>query len=228
MTKKLFIISLGGSLIVPKQIDAKFLKAFRSLIISQIKKGSRFIISPGGGKTCRHYQKALKKIVRPSAADLDWIGLYTNNFHAKLLRLIFKDFAEANIADDPNKKFPFRKPILIGSGGWKPGRSSDDFSVRLAKIYQATTVINLSNIDFVYDKDPRKFKGAKKIKSISWKDFFKIIGTKWRPGKNVPFDPVAGKFAQKHQLKVIITNGKNLTNLKNILNNKAFQGTMIF
>jgi uridylate kinase len=228
MIRKLFIISLGGSLIIPKKIDAKFLKAFHSLIIGQIKKGGRFIISPGGGKTCRNYQEALKKIVRPSAEDLDWIGLYTNNFHAKLLRLIFKDFTEAKIVNDPNKKILFNKPILIGSGGWKPGRSSDDFSVRLAKIYQATTVINLSNIDFVYDKDPRKFKTAKKIKSISWNDFFKIIGTKWRPGENVPFDPVAGKFAQRHKLKVIITNGKDLTNLKNILNNKASQGTMIF
>ena len=228
MPQKTFIISLGGSLIVPEEIDVKFLKAFRSLIINQIKKGSRFIISPGGGKTCRNYQAALKNIAQPPPEDLDWIGLYINNFHAKLLRLIFKDFAEAKIANNPNKKFHFSKPILIGSGGWKPGRSSDDFSVRLAKIYKAKTVINLSNIDFVYDKDPRKFKTAKKIKSISWNNFLKIIGTRWQPGENIPFDPTAAKFAQKYGLKVIIVNGKNLTNLKRILNNKAFQGTTIF
>jgi len=213
---------------VPGQIDVKFLKDFRAFIISQIKAGGRFIISPGGGKTCRNYQAALKNSAYPSANDLDLIGLYTNNYHAKLLRLIFKGFSEATVADDPNKKFPFNKPILIGSGGWKPGRSSDDFSVRLAKIYKADTIINLSNIDFVYDKDPKKFKSAQKITKISWRDFLAMIGSKWIPGKNVPFDPTAAKFAQKYKQKVIIANGKDFKNLKNILDGKSFRGTTIF
>jgi len=75
---------------------------------------------------------------------------------------MFKGTAENFIADDPNKKLPMKKSVLIGAGGWKPGRSSDDFSVRLAKMYGAKTIINLSNIDFVYTKDPRKHPDAKK------------------------------------------------------------------
>ena len=212
---------------MPNEIDADFLKLFRNAIIRQTKKSNRFIISPGGGKTCRKYQAALKSILKPSPDDLDWIGLNTNRFHSVFLQLIFKDLAEKNIAYDPNKKIPFNKPILIGAGGWKPGRSSDDYSVRLAKIYGADTVINLSNIDYVYNKDPRKFKTAKKIEQSSWKDFFKIIGTKWNPGANVPFDPVAGKFAQQNKIKVVIANGKNLKNLEKIFNGKPFAGTII-
>jgi uridylate kinase len=223
----LFVISLGGSLIVPDEIDAQYLKKFRQLIGSQAKTGKRFIISPGGGKTCRRYQKALSGVVRPSRDDLDNIGLNTNRFHAVLLQLIFKRIVYPKIAYDPNVKLPFKEKILIGAGGWKPGRSSDDFSVRLAKIYGVATIINLSNINYVYNKDPRKHKDAKKITNISWKDFLKIIGTKWDPGANVPFDPTAAKFAQKHKLRLIITNGKNLKNLKNILNNKKFQGTIV-
>lgn len=224
---KLFIISLGGSLIVPDEIDAKFLKGFRQLISAQTKNGQRFIISPGGGRTCRRYQTALSSIIKATGEDLDWIGLNTNRFHAVLLRLMFKGLAEKNIAYNPNKKIPFNKKILIGAGGWKPGRSSDDYSVRLAAIYKATTVINLSNIDYVYTKDPRKFPDAKKVTQITWNDFFKIIGRRWDPGANVPFDPTAAKFAQKNKLKVIIANGRNLKNLKNILLGKKFVGTTI-
>lgn len=223
----LSIISLGGSLIVPDDIDSAYLKQFRLLIVSQTKKGSRFIISPGGGKTCRRYQKALADVTPVSADDLDLIGLNTNKFHSKFLQLIFKGFAEKQVADDPNKKLPFTKKILIGAGGWKPGRSSDDFSVRLAKIYGAKTIINLSNIDYVYTKDPRKFKDAKKIEKTSWPEFLKITGTKWDPGKNVPFDPTAAKFAMKNKLRVVIANGKNLPNLKKLLEGKPFQGTII-
>jgi uridylate kinase len=108
-----------------------------------------------------------------------------------------------------------------------PGRSTDDDAVRLAHIYGAKTVINLSNIDYVYTKDPRKFKDAKKIESISWEDFRKIVGNKWDPGKNAPFDPTAAKTAEKNRMKVIIANGKNLKNLKDILGNKKFRGTTI-
>lgn len=224
---KLFVISLGGSLIVPDQIDSKFLKNFSRLITIQARLGKRFIISPGGGKTCRRYQQALRDIVHPSPDDLDIIGLNTNRFHAILLEMIFKSLAEKNIAYDPNKKLPFRKKILIGAGGWKPGRSSDDYSVRLAKVYNADCVINLFDQDYVYERDPRRFPHAKKIEHISWKNFCKIVGTKWNPGTHVPFDPIAAKFAEKHGLKVVMANGRNLDNLKNILNGKKFQGTTI-
>ena len=93
--------------------------------------------------------------------------------------------------------------------------------------YKAEAVLNLSNIDYVYTKDPRKFKDAKPIKEISWKNFRKIVGNKWDPGKNLPFDPTAARQAQTNHLKVIIANGKNLKNLQNILSDKNFLGTTI-
>ena len=47
------IISLGGSLIIPDEIDINFLKDFKKLILSQIEKPARNadgIASAGGGK----------------------------------------------------------------------------------------------------------------------------------------------------------------------------------
>ena len=62
---------------------------------------------------------------------------------------------------------------------------------------------------------------------MSWKDFLKIIGTKWKAGRNVPFDPLAAIEAKKSKLKVIIINGNNLKNFKNVLYGKKFNGTVI-
>ena len=53
------------------------------------------------------------------------------------------------------------------------------------------TIINMSNIDYVYDKDPKKNKDAKKIKNIFWRRYRKISGNKWEAGLNKPFDPIA-------------------------------------
>jgi uridylate kinase len=69
---------------------------------------------------------------------------------------------------------------------------------------------------------------AKPIDKISWKEFREMIGDDWVPGKNVPFDPVASRHAEKIGLKVICASGKNLDNLQKILGGEDFIGTTIF
>lgn len=225
--KKLFVISLGGSLINPGTLDVSFLKKFRQIILSEVKKSNCFILITGGGKPAREYLGGLKIILGKVAhADLDWMGIAATRLNAEFVKLMFGNMSHGQIVIDPNKKLSVTRPILVG-GGWLPGRSTDDDAVRLAKTYGAKTVINLFDQDYAYTKDPRKFSDAKKITNISWKDFRKIVGNKWDPGKNLPFDPTAAKLAEKIGLKVIIANGKNLPNLKNILSGKPFRGTTI-
>lgn len=55
----------------------------------------------------------------------------------------------------------------------------------------------------------------------------KIVGNKWKPGLNMPFDPIATQLAHKLELKVIIANGKNYENTENIIQGKNFVGTTI-
>ncbi len=223
---KTITISLGGSLIVPKDIDYIFLKKFKELVENYIKKDYRFIIIAGGGFTARKYQKAASKIYKIDNEDLDWLGIHATRLNAHLLRTIFKENAYPKLIKNPTEKININKRIIIASG-WKPGCSTDYDAVLLADNYGCNEVINLSNISFVYDKDPKKYKNAKSIKKISWKKFSKIIGNKWDPGANFPFDPIASKEAEKKDMKVIIANGKDLENLKNIIEEKEFEGTTI-
>ena len=97
----------------------------------------------------------------------------------------------------------------------------------IAREYDVKTILNLSNIDYVYDKDPNKHKDAKIKTKMNWAEFRKLVGNKWSPSLNAPFDPIASKKAQELGLEVIIMNGKNITNLKNCLDGKKFKGTII-
>ena len=151
------IISLGGSLIVPDDINIPFLKKFHSLIINYIKGNNRVAIITGGGKTARLYMEAAEKIAKISQHDQDWIGIHTTRLNAQLMRDIFKDHARPEIVKDPTKKFEWKHPILIGAG-WKPGCSTDYDAVLLAKNLGIKNIINLTNVDQVYDKDPSKHK----------------------------------------------------------------------
>ena len=219
------IISLGGSLIVPSGVDVNFLKKFRQLILRHIR-NKKFIIISGGGKTCRVYQKAAAKITKLTDEDLDWLGIHATRLNAHLLRTIFRDYAYPKVIRNPNEKIRLNKPLLIAAG-YKPGCSTDHDAVSLAKNLGVKTLFNLTNTDYVYDKDPNKYKDAKPLNDMKWKEYRKIAGNKWDPGLNLPFDPVAAKEAEKLKLKVVIMNGKNIKNLDDFLNGRSFNGTVI-
>ncbi len=220
------IISLGGSIVAPDEIDIKFLKDFKKLILKQAKLGKKFVIIVGGGKICRNYQNAAQKVCKLSTKQLDWIGIHATHLNASLVREIFGDKAEVKIIKDLENLPKLKKQIIIGAGT-KPGWSTDYDAVFLAKKYKAKIVANLSNIEYVYDKDPKKFKNAKPLKNISWSDFLKIIGKKWKAGMNAPFDPIASRLAKKIGLKVVFLKGTNLKNFEKFLKGEKFKGTTI-
>jgi uridylate kinase len=55
----------------------------------------------------------------------------------------------------------------------------------------------------------------------------KIIGDKWNPGANFPFDPLAVKEAIKMNLKVAFVCGTNLAEVKKAIEDESFQGTVV-
>ena len=220
------IISLGGSLICPGELDIEFLRDFKELVLAQVALGKKFFITTGGGKVSRRYTDATKEIVVPSPDDLDWIGIAATRLNAELVRVIFGEFAYEQVVLDPNTVPATGKPIVVG-GGWKPGNSSDLASIQSALSLGAKKVINLSNIDYVYDKDPKKYPDAQKIAKISWADLRKLLPESWDPGLNAPFDPIAAQKGQEMNLEVVIMNGKDLKNLEKYFNGAAFLGTVI-
>lgn len=224
------ILSLGGSLIVPNGgIDTDFLKKFNEFIRQEVAAGRRFFIVCGGGRTARHYRDAGQAVMGKKLTDddLDWLGIHATRINAHLLRTIFKDLALPRVIDKYDIKYDTSSYPIIICSGWKPGWSTDYDAVALAKNYHAKTLINLSNIDMVYDKDPSKFKDATPIERTSWEYFRSLIGDKWDPGLNTPFDPVASQLAQKLDLTVVILRGNNLENLEKVFKGKKFTGTVI-
>ena len=220
------IISLWGSLIIPDTIDVEFLKAFKALILSHVEKGKKFLIITGGGEINRRYNKVAKELGSPTEEDLDWIGIASLKLNAELLRVIFADVAHNKVVANLGVPFSFEKSIVIGSA-YEPGKSTDWDAVLAAKHLKAKKIINLSNIDYVYDKDPKVNPDAKKIEKISWADYRAIIPAQWTSRLSSPFDPVASEVAQKEGIQVMIMNGKPIDNLTKCLNGEQFLGTII-
>jgi uridylate kinase len=224
------VISLGGSIVAPDGVDERFLRDFAGLIRGFIEADAqrRFIFVVGGGGPARAWQNAYRNVSGDNMRndEADWIGIMATRLNAQLVKAVMAEWCFREVVTDPTEAEPIKGNVLVAAG-WKPGFSSDNDAVLLAERFGADTVINLSNIEKVYTDDPKKNPDALPLDRVSWQDFRAMVGDEWVPGKNVPFDPIASRHAEKIGLTVICAAGRNLENLRNILSGGEFVGTRI-
>lgn len=225
------VLSVGGSLIVPKSgISLDFLKNFNTFIREQLaeENNRQFFLVIGGGATARNYIDAGKDVIghELSDEDLDWLGIHATRLNAQLVRTIFRDIAHPNIIKHYEIIRRVEEPVVVAAG-WKPGWSTDFCGTMICEDYDVTVIANLTNTPQVYDKDPKTHPEATPYKTMNWTQFRSIVGDTWSPGMNAPFDPIAAKKAQELGLKVLILKGDNFENLKNALDGQDFIGTTI-
>ena len=227
MEKKVIVLSLGGSLIVPDKVDFRFLKEFKKVILKNTKR-YKFIIVCGGGSVARKYISALENInISKKLQSLAGIG--ATRMNARFMNYFFNT--------DPRKGIPhtiravkryIKKQDAVFCGGleYKPNQTSDSTAADIAKYFN-TIFINLTNVFGLHDKNPLKYEDAKFIPKITWRDFDKLANkTKFKPGQHFVLDQTASKIILKNKITTYIL-GKNLKNLDNVLNGRKFRGTII-
>lgn len=227
--KERIIISLGGSLLVPESIDAVFVANFKQFVVDHIQNGYQFILVTGGGRTARKYIEAAAAVTDINDEDKDWLGIHATRMNAHLVRTIFREYAHPRINTNPHDLEDFyniTEPIMVAAG-WRPGRSTDYAAVVLGKYLGVKRIMNLSNIERVYDKDPHTHADAKPYDKLTWKAFRAIVGDEWNPGMNAPFDPIASQMAEEEGMEVAVLNGGDLQNVSRYIAGKKFIGTVI-
>jgi uridylate kinase len=227
------VISLGGSLIAPaeapERVDWHFLADFKKLAEQHLfaEEKRKLILVCGGGSLARDYQNAYRHVMGGiKDEDLDWIGIAATRVNGELVRRIFRQWCVEDLVTDPTAVSVFAGRVIVAAG-WKPGFSTDYDATVLAQRFSADTVVNLSDVPRVYTDDPRKNPAAKPLERVTWSEFRSICGGEWVPGKNAPFDPMAARLAEESHIRVIVAEGRDLANLKSIIEGKSFTGTTI-
>lgn len=223
---KTVVIALGGSVMYPEDIDWQFLRRFRAFVRGFARRGTRFIIVTGGGRLARTFQEAAGKIAQVTDEDKDWLGIHATRANAHLLRTVFREVADPAVINERGKVRKPRYPVTVASG-WRPGWSTDYIALRIAADLGLKEAVIAGKPDRVYDKDFTKHKDAKAYSAMSWKEYRRLVPSKWKPGLHAPVDPVGAKLAHKEGLAAIVVSGKNLKNLGTMLRGKEFTGTII-
>jgi len=211
------VISLGGSLI--SLSDLEYLKKFAEFLNKH--KDIDFYIVIGGGKTAREYINAARRL---GAIEkyLDRVGIEVTRLNAMLLNVFFGKRIPHTIKEAGK----LSTPVIMG--GTTPGHSTDAVAALLSKEVKADMLIIATDVDGIYDKDPKKYKEAKMFEKLPIKKLKKMVGEGWKKaGENVVVDPIACDIIEKEKIKTIVINGKNLNQLENAIYGKLFKGTEI-
>ena len=227
MKKKVIVLSLGGSLIIPDKVDIKYLKEFKKIILKNTKR-YKFIVACGGGSVARKYISALREAGLKEKFQ-SFSGIGATRMNARFMNYFFKIDPEKGIPHSKKtlKKYLKKRDVVFcGALEYKPNQTSDSTAAQIARKYKAP-FINLTNVKGLYDKNPKKYKNAKFIKKISWKDFDKKANeSKFQPGQHFVLDQTASKIILEKKIPTYII-GQDIKQLDNILKSKDFKGTLI-
>lgn len=225
--KKVIVLSLGGSLIIPDKVNYNYLKDFKKIVKRNSKK-YKFVIVCGGGGLARNYIDALEK----SGADnklQSLSGISATRTNARFMNYFFNINPEKGIPHKIKHVKNYLKKldvIFCGALEYKPHQTSDSTAAEIAKKLK-TNFINLTNIKGLFSDNPLTNKKAKFISKISWKLFEKMANkSKFKPGQHFVLDQTAARIIRKNKISTYII-GKNIKQLDNLLKGKKFIGTTI-
>jgi uridylate kinase len=222
---KTFVISVGGSAIVPDEIDVAFLRRLKKTVF-KLSKRNKLVVVCGGGKVARDYIKAAKAFgVHDRMASL--AGIRSTKLNATLVSLIIHgNVMMPDSLSEVKRELRTRNVVVIGALGFKPGMTSDGDAAEVAAYLRAKMFINVTDVLGLYDKNPKKYKDAKFIPRISFDDFWNIASKiKFKAGQHFVLDKAAAKIIKKHKIKTVIVKGMN--NFEKVVLGRKYTGTTI-
>src|SRR3989344_3946539 len=163
MKKQVIVLSLGGSLIIPDEVDIKFLQKFKKTIQKNTNR-YKFVVVCGGGSIARKYIFALRE-ARLNEKLQSFSGISATRMNARFMSYLFNKDPDLGIPHTTETLQTYLKKqdvVFCGALEYKPNQTSDSTAASLASKFK-TIFINLTNVAGLFDKNPKEYKDAKFI-----------------------------------------------------------------
>jgi uridylate kinase len=218
------VIKIGGSLLFTedKELDKIKIEKFCQIFKKRKINGTHVIVC-GGGIIAREYINAVRHF-HGNEALCDTFGIDLSRINSRLLIASLQDFAYPLVPksmEELSMALLFRKIIVMG--GLQPGQSTTSVALEVAEFINAEEIIILTDVEGIYDKDPKKFKDARLLKTLTYDELYEIIINK--PGDKQAvageyriFDVVSLQILKRSNIKTIIMSGKDLNEFEKYWN----------
>jgi uridylate kinase len=125
-----------------------------------------------------------------------------------------RQIAEFYIKDRATRHLDKGRVVVFGCGTGSPFFSTDTAAALRAAEIGADAVLKATNVDAIYDKDPKKYDDAELIEEITASDMMGIIsGNDVKAGTYEFIDTTAIQMIKRSNLETVIANGNEPQNL---------------
>ena len=219
------VAAIGGSILL-QNYNAERFKEYAKLL-KELSEEHEIFVVVGGGKPAREYIGVVRDL-GAGEAKCDDIGIEVTRVNAKLLLLALGDYAYQRVPHNFQEALEFfASGKIVVMGGTEPAHSTDAVSAILAEYVQADMLVNLTAVDGLYTKDPKKFDDAELIEEITASDMMEIIsGNEVKAGTYEFIDMTAIQMIKRSNLETVIANGNEPQNLIKAVNGEKI-GTRV-
>jgi uridylate kinase len=222
------VLSLGGSVFLTGTDDRPYLAALSDLL-RRLGKKFPLVVTTGGGRTARAYIH-LGRALELTEVELDEIGIEVTRLHARLLAARIGPPCPARpptTVAEAVHELRHASPVVLG--GTEPGHTTDGVAALIAARVRAVRLVNATDVDGVYDRDPRHHPEARQIETLSWDRFSNMVraGTSDAAGQNFLFDRLGAATLARAKIPLLVVNGRDLSNLAAALEGRPFRGSRV-
>ncbi len=144
-------------------------------MLTGISKKFQPVVITGGGLTARQYID-LARDIGADESSLDDIGIEVSRLNARILLLALGDKAHPSVPKNLEEvKIASESGRIVVTGGLHPGQSTNATSALIAEKVRAKIFINATDVDGIYDSDPRKNSKAKMMKRVKIGELFELL-----------------------------------------------------
>ncbi len=221
------VVSLGGSILVPGEDDARFLRNLTALLRNVSRKVRLFAVT-GGGRVSRYYIETGREL-GISERHLDELGIGVTRMNARLLGAALQGRANREPAASYAEAARLaRRHAIVLMAGTRPGHTTDRVSASLARFVGAARIVNATSVDGVYTADPRKESGARRLDRMTFEELVRLTGEGHRAaGPSMVFDPLAARVLARDRIPLSVVSGRDLDALEAAILGRPFRGTLV-
>jgi uridylate kinase len=220
------VFSIGGSILAPAAVDQEYVMACATML-KELSTKHHLAVVVGGGKPAREKIAQARK-EGASWAQCDHIGIMATRENARYLVSALGREANRTIPESIYEAASVFGKRIIVMGGTEPGHSTDAVAALLADWVKADLFINASNVDFVYDKNPKNNPDAKPLTEIRVDDLIKLLDAEgFNAGEYPLLDMTSLKVIKRASIKTMVLDGKDLDNMKAAAEGRPFKGTTV-
>ncbi len=221
------VISLGGSVLVPGEDDARYIRSLSQLLIKLSDEYKIFLVC-GGGRIARYYIQTGRQLGLDERY-LDELGIEATRLNARLVIGTLGGRSNPEPAMDYDQALEAASTYeIVVMGGVEVSITTDTVATELARRAGASRVVNATSVDGVYSADPKSDPRAQRLERLRHEELVKVAGLPVpKAGPTAVFDPLAARLAAKYRIPIMVVHGRDLAAVEGAIRDAPFRGTRI-